>query len=259
MKQLTKSKTIVSIVLTIIVCNFIIFAYPGGESGYTMKSGNSGCSCHGGKDATISVVIAGLATLAPSQSANYTVTISNGTGKGVGVDIATSAGTLANTDANLKVIGTELTQPSAKSFSSGSYVFTFKYTAPATTGAQTIYATGCSSKPQWNFATNFTVTVAPASDVKSDNIKPADFKLTQNFPNPFNPTTKIQFNMPVNSFVTLRVFDIMGREVKTLISEDRTAGRHSVDFNAAYLSSGIYICQINTGSYTQAIKMILTK
>lgn len=259
MIKITKSKTAVSIALAVIVVNFFIFAYPGGESGYTLKSGTNGCYCHGAVNSSINVVIAGPASLAPSQTGNYTVTISNGSGTGVGVDIAASSGTLTNSDSNLKILSGELTQPSKKSYSGGSYTFKFTYTAPSTTGPQTIYATGCSSKPQWNFATNYTVNVTSATDVKSDNINPNEFKLYGNFPNPFNPSTKIQFSLPTNNYVTLKVYDISGREVASLVNSQMNAGQHLVNFDASNLSSGIYYYKLSAGSFTQTNKMILMK
>lgn len=259
MIKITKSKTAVSIALAVIVVNFLIFAYPGGVSGYTQKSGTNGCFCHGGVDNSISVVIAGPATLTPNQTGNYTVTISNGTGKGVGVDIASSNGTLTNSDSNLKLLSGELTQPAKKTFSGSSYSFNFKYTAPSTTGPQTLYATGCSSKPQWNFATNYTVNVTSATDVKSDNINPNEFKLYSNYPNPFNPSTKIQFSIPANNYVTLKVYDISGKEVALLVNSQMSAGQHLVNFDAKNLSSGIYYYKLNAGNFTQTNKMILMK
>lgn len=259
MKKIMKSKTAVSVLLAVIVINFLIFAYPGGVSGYTAKSGTSGCICHGSVDNTIPVVIAGPSTLAPNQTGNYTVTISNGTGKGVGVDIAASSGTLANTDANLKVLSGELTQPAKKAFSGSSYTFNFTYTAPSTTGPQTLYATGCSSKAQWNFATNYTVNVTSATDVKNDNINPNEFKLYSNYPNPFNPSTKIQFSIPANNYVTLKVYDISGREVASLVNSQMNAGQHVINFDASNLSSGIYYYKLSAGNFTQTNKMILMK
>jgi hypothetical protein len=71
-----------------------------------------------------------------------------------------------------------------------------------------------------------------------------DFVLSQNFPNPFNPTTTISYQLPVNSHVTLKVFDILGREVATLVNEQRSAGSYSVQWNASRFSSGVYLVRM---------------
>ncbi len=94
---------------------------------------------------------------------------------------------------------------------------------------------------------------------KYENIIPEFFALYQNYPNPFNPTTNIQFAIPHSGFVTLKVYDILSREVKTLVNEERTAGTYSVSFDAQNLSSGIYFYSITTGNFHQTKKMILVR
>jgi hypothetical protein len=86
-----------------------------------------------------------------------------------------------------------------------------------------------------------------------------DFHLSQNYPNPFNPTTIINFNTPVESFVNLKVYDIMGREVVEIISEEKPAGNYSVTFDGSGLSSGIYFYRIQSGSYNAVRRMLLLK
>lgn len=80
-----------------------------------------------------------------------------------------------------------------------------------------------------------------------------------NYPNPFNPSTTIRFALPENSFVTLKVYDVLGKEVATLVNEERSAGYHGVQFNASQLASGIYFYQIQAGTYRAVKKMILMK
>ena len=84
-----------------------------------------------------------------------------------------------------------------------------------------------------------------------------DFNLFQNYPNPFNPTTIIGYNLPVSSNVVLKVFDVLGNEIKTLVDEYKNAGRYEVDFNASDLSSGIYFYQLKAGEFVETHKMIL--
>ena len=88
---------------------------------------------------------------------------------------------------------------------------------------------------------------------------PAEFKLMQNYPNPFNPTTTINYQLPKNGFVTLKVYDILGREVTTLVNEQKMQGRYSVNFDASRLASGVYMYQFRVNDYLSSRKMILIK
>ena len=88
---------------------------------------------------------------------------------------------------------------------------------------------------------------------------PKDFGLSQNYPNPFNPTTKINYQLSANGFVTLKILDVLGKEVTTLVNDEQLTGTYSVDFDASNLSSGIYFYELRTGSFIQSKKMILLK
>lgn len=234
----------------VILCTKLIYSYPNGVSGFTMKSGTTGCYCHGSSSSTVNVVINGPSTLKTGETGNYTVTISGGSGTAVGTDIAASNGTLANSDANLKVLNGELTQTSPKSFSGGKYIFSFKYTAPSTSGTQILYANGVSVKPQWNFAPNFSVNVQSATDVEENSQTILSYSLGQNYPNPFNPATVISYSLPKQSTVKLAVYNSIGQEVKTLFSGIQAAGSHAVNFDGTGLTSGIYFYSIEAKSET---------
>ncbi|HLT23674.1 MAG TPA: T9SS type A sorting domain-containing protein [Ignavibacteria bacterium] len=88
---------------------------------------------------------------------------------------------------------------------------------------------------------------------------PTVFSLNQNYPNPFNPTTNIQFDIPTPEFVTLKIYDISGKEVATLVNEYRNVGSFVIGFNASSLSSGIYFYKIIAGSFIETKKMMLIK
>ncbi|AFH50123.1 Peptidase S8/S53 subtilisin kexin sedolisin [Ignavibacterium album JCM 16511] len=88
---------------------------------------------------------------------------------------------------------------------------------------------------------------------------PKEFKLEQNYPNPFNPITKIKYQLPITTKVSLKVFDILAREVKTLVDELKEAGYYEIDFNASELSSGIYFSRLESDSFMKTIKMTLVK
>ena len=88
---------------------------------------------------------------------------------------------------------------------------------------------------------------------------PAVYSLWQNFPNPFNPVTTIKYQIPHRSNVSLKVYDILGNKIAELVNEEKSAGVHKANWNAANLSSGVYFYQLKAGSYTETKKMILLK
>jgi hypothetical protein len=99
-----------------------------------------------------------------------------------------------------------------------------------------------------------------AVEVLVDNI-PSDFYLQQNYPNPFNPSTKIKFGIAGNKaeFVTIKVYDLLGSEIMTLLNEEKSPGSHEIEFNAGNISSGIYFYKISAGAFSQTKKMIIIK
>ncbi|MCU0344177.1 MAG: T9SS type A sorting domain-containing protein [Ignavibacterium sp.] len=95
--------------------------------------------------------------------------------------------------------------------------------------------------------------------VENDNSLPASFNLYQNYPNPFNPITTISYQLPVSGQVSLKVYDVLGKEIATLVNEEKPAGSYEVDFNAAGLSSGIYFYKLSAGRFVETKKMIYLK
>jgi len=90
-------------------------------------------------------------------------------------------------------------------------------------------------------------------------IGPKEFKLEQNFPNPFNPTTKIQYQLPTDAKVTLKVYDILGSEVTTLVNEEQEAGYKEVQFNGNNIASGMYVYRLTAGNFISTKKMMMVK
>ncbi|MEO8230753.1 MAG: T9SS type A sorting domain-containing protein, partial [Ignavibacteriota bacterium] len=88
---------------------------------------------------------------------------------------------------------------------------------------------------------------------------PEEYLLSQNYPNPFNPSTKISWQSPVGSHQSLKVYDILGNEVATLVDEYKPAGSYEVEFDASRLTSGIYFYRLQAGSFVETKKMILLK
>ena len=103
------------------------------------------------------------------------------------------------------------------------------------------------------------VTVRTATDVEGDITKNYSFDLQQNYPNPFNPSTSIKYTIAERSNVSIKVFDMLGKEVATLINSEKESGSYEVNFNASDLASGLYIYTINAGNFTSSRKMMLLK
>ena len=104
----------------------------------------------------------------------------------------------------------------------------------------------------------------PLSDMitavdNNQNPLPSNYALSQNFPNPFNPTTTIKYSVPKAGLVTIKVYDILGREVTTLVNEQKTVGNYEVQFNAAKLASGVYFYRMQAGDFVDIKKLLLLK
>jgi hypothetical protein len=97
------------------------------------------------------------------------------------------------------------------------------------------------------------------TSVKGKKLIPLDFILEQNFPNPFNPSTTINYSIPEISFVILKVFDLLGSEIETLVNGEKPAGTYEVTWYAETLPSGIYFYQMRAGDYINTRKMVLIK
>jgi photosystem II stability/assembly factor-like uncharacterized protein len=95
--------------------------------------------------------------------------------------------------------------------------------------------------------------------VKTINIIPKEYSLSQNYPNPFNPVTNIKYQLPKDGFVTLKIYDITGREIAKLVNEQKPAGNYTVLFNGSNFASGVYFYRIQSGDFVQVKKMVLIK
>jgi hypothetical protein len=110
-----------------------------------------------------------------------------------------------------------------------------------------------------------TASFIPTGTTSVDDILvPVNFEVAQNYPNPFNPSTTINFAIPVKELVAIRIYDVLGREVRTLLNEEKEAGYYSVQWNGdnqfgQKVSSGTYIVRVNSGSNVKTMKMTLMK
>jgi hypothetical protein len=85
------------------------------------------------------------------------------------------------------------------------------------------------------------------------------YNLAQNYPNPYNPTTLIEYSMPTSSNVILKIYNVLGKLITTLVNENQEAGIYKINFDASRLSNGVYFYKIQAGSYTETKKMLLIK
>jgi hypothetical protein len=138
--------------------------------------------------------------------------------------------------------------------------FTISNTGSATflTGGQIYLRAGVSVVLGGVFKTILDTALVGVED-ENGKIVPEGFSLDQNYPNPFNPTTKIKFSIPELAFVTLKVFDVVGNEIETLVDQEKPAGSYEVQFSAIDLPSGIYFYQLRAGNFVETKKMILMK
>jgi hypothetical protein len=105
---------------------------------------------------------------------------------------------------------------------------------------------------------SFTVPV-PTGIAENETNLPVEYALKQNYPNPFNPVTTIKYQIPAMSFVTLKVYDVLGSEIITLVNEEKPVGSYEVTFNAVELPSGIYFYRLQAGDFVETKKMVLMK
>ncbi|MEJ2505297.1 MAG: T9SS type A sorting domain-containing protein, partial [Ignavibacteriaceae bacterium] len=104
------------------------------------------------------------------------------------------------------------------------------------------------------------VEVSPTTAVDEDQkVQPSEYSLSQNYPNPFNPTTNINYKISKSGYVSLKVYDVLGNEVTTLVNEVKPAGEYEVQFGSSSLASGVYYYQLKAGNLAETKKMILLR
>ena len=111
----------------------------------------------------------------------------------------------------------------------------------------------------WTYWTDSLHVIISPTGIDEQTNQPLTFKLEQNYPNPLNPTTNIQYSIASRQFVVLKIYNVLGQEIETLINEEKPAGNHQIEFNAANLPSGVYFYKIRAGSFSQVKKMLLIK
>lgn len=262
-------KKSIKIIISAVFLSFLVVfytisleSYPSGYTGATKKTSATGCHCHTNNTA-ITGAITGPDTVAPGATVNYTITISRSgySGSHGGVDIATRLGTLSPGPGAtyLKLVSSELTHKNALAFTSGTASVQFSYTAPNTSGFDTIWSNVVAGYQNgFNWSPEKQIFVSGVTGIQSNGIA-ASFTLNQNFPNPFNPSTTISFELPKTASVSLAIYDVNGKKVDELINGELSRGSHYVNWNGTNMSSGIYYYVLRANDIEMTKTMVLTK
>jgi hypothetical protein len=146
--------------------------------------------------------------------------------------------------------------PTWLNFDAKTKIFSGTPTSNLTARNITVTATDLSHS---SVVSKFTISIQEPNDVKNGHSSIDEFKLDQNYPNPFNPTTMISYKLPVISHVKLKIFDLLGKEIKILVNENQNCGKHEIKFDGNLLPSGTYFVKLQTDYYAETKKMILLK
>jgi hypothetical protein len=249
--------------------------------GGTELNGN-GCVCHTmERDTSVHVWVEGPETLLVGQTGYYKMFLAGGPAEAGGYNVAGRFGEMQLVDSfSIKhpLSPNELTQAFSLPFQTAqdTIYWAFGYTASDTSAAwDTIYSCGLSlvwdSIPdpldRWNFGPKFPVKIETLTDL-NENLFAEDFQLYQNYPNPFNPGTRIKFTLSPKvksqkSNVTLKVYDVSGSEIATLVNEEKSAGTYEVEFSKnlinQVLTSGVYFYRLQSENFVETKKMLLLR
>jgi len=257
--------------------SIIIYAninYLHGISGKTLKDDGTGCICHNFVfNDSVNVWIEGPDTVNTSDSADFNIFIAGGPAVVGGFDLAVLYGSLNSVDTLTHIEFSDLTHSFPNFFFNDTVFWSFLYVAPDSVVSDTIYSVGNSCNgdsiqtdlDQWNHADNFVVNVVDEPVfVQNDETSPERFVLNQNYPNPFNPNTTIIFTIPQDEKretreVSMKVYDVLGNEVATLVNDEKLAGSYDVEFDANGLTSGIYFYTLVAGNVIETKKMVLLR
>ena len=253
-----------------------------GIIGLTLRDGGDGCACHDIEpSANVNVWIEGPDTVIVSDTVDYKIFMNGGPSVEGGFNVAVYYGVVDSADTLTQTLpffagGEQLTHTMPKPFGNATVYWDFKYTAPGNIVVDTIYSVANSVNgdgnpipgDEWNFGANFPVVIIDNPVSVEDEISPVQFHLSQNYPNPFNPSTTIKYTIQSaviasatkqSQFVTLKVYDILGNEVASLVNEEKPAGTYEVSFNGTHFTSGVYIYKLESDYFADVKKMVLIK
>jgi len=213
--------------ILLLVIGIILLVIPINISRPSFNGTDPGCGgggCHAFEDGRVSLTVTDL---------QVQITVS-GTSNDVAGELVDAGGTVV-------------------AFNNNTSSNPFTLTAPGP-GNYTVNA-GHAGPLRWDSA-SVSITVTEVGENPSN---PAAFKLFDNYPNPFNPSTTFKYSLPEASFTSLKIYDAIGNEVAVLVDELKSAGTHQIKFNAVGLSSGIYYYTIQAGSFSETRKLVLMK
>ena len=239
----------------------------------------AGCTCHTvERDSLVKVWVEGPELLFVGQTGYYKMFMAGGPAEAGGYNVAGRFGEMVLVDSysvQHPLSLNELTQAFSLPFPTiqDTIYWEFGYTAnESSLEWDTIYSCGLSLvwdsipdfRDRWNFGPKFPIKILSVTDADERPNQPEEFVLYQNYPTPFNPVTSIQYEISSRQFVTLKVYDLLGKEVATLVNEELETGIYKVEFNVAQVSipeitSGIYFYKLETGSFAVTKKMLLLK
>lgn len=243
----------------------------------TLRDGGAGCACHNIEpNDSVHVWVEGPDSVIIGDTVNFKLRMTGGAAVKGGFDLAVFFGELESVDSLTHIESGELTHSFPNDFVNDTVSWDFKFIAPDSLVTDTIYAVGNSVNgdgipiggfDKWNFSENFPVRIVDIPVSVDDDFIASNFSLSQNYPNPFNPGTKIQFTISSKQFISLKIYDVLGNEIATLVNEEKPIGSYTVKFDAGNLSSGIYLYQVKAGNpdsnsgqgFVQTKKMILLK
>jgi len=243
--------------------------YSTGVFGTTKKNDGSGCICHGtGIPSTaVRVWVEGPASVLPGSTNTYRLLMTGGPAVGGGFNLAAGHGSLGAPDVMTQLLFGELTHTEPRPFTNDTVQWTFNYIAPPGTGSDTLFSVGNSvngnftpTEDEFNFGEPFTVAVSGDTVTAADDPgMPVSFMLLRNYPNPFNPSTKIRYTLPVAGEVDLGVYDVTGGRIATLVHARRGPGSYEADWDAAEQPAGVYFCRLTLEGESRALKMVLIR
>jgi len=274
----------INLLLILIFLSALVYAgiqSSSGVVGLTRLNGD-GCECHVTvPNASVQVWIEGPDSVVVRDTVDFKILMTGGPSVKGGYNVATIYGTLEAIDSlsqamiDVDTLPLQLTHTMPRPFGNATVYWDFVYIAPDTTVTDTVYSVGNSvndngnpTGDEWNFGANFPVVIIDIPVTVEDEISPVQFHLSQNYPNPFNPATTIKYTIQSSviasgakqsQLVTLKVYDILGNEVVTLVNEEKPAGTYQVNFNASHLTSGVYIYKLQVGGFAETKKMVLLK
>lgn len=248
--------------------------YPTGIVGLTEKDGAMGCICHNfERTDSVSVWIEGPDSLVLGSSAEFKLFLTGGPAIKGGFNIAALSGKLFSIDTLTQRMvyvqgDTQLTHTQPLNFDQDTIFWRFVYEAPDSEIVDTIYSVANSvngdvnpgDADKWNFGRKFTVTVYDSPISVNDKFIADEFELYQNYPNPFNPSTLISWRSPKAGWQTIKLYDLMGREIETIADNYYDAGFNSKLYIAnSSLTSGVYFIKLTIGNQSQVKKIVLMK